>query len=94
VAFKAREHDFYSGLRSVDRLDRDDATVASVIVGICDERPVMIDLIGARTEIEERLRAAAQRYELDAEALIAAACAALAAPDRAVTLDVALRTAV
>jgi hypothetical protein len=39
------------------------------------------------------LRAAAERYGLDAEALIAAARAALAAPDRAVTMDVAVRAA-
>jgi hypothetical protein len=43
--------------------------------------------------IDEPLRAAAERYDLDAEALIAAARAALAAPDRAVTLDVAVRAA-
>lgn len=55
--------------------------------------PVMVDLIGARTEIAERLRAAADRYGLDAEALIAAARAALAAPDRAITMDVAVRAA-
>jgi hypothetical protein len=35
----------------------------------------------------------AERYDLDAEALIAAARAALAAPDRAVTVDVAVRAA-
>lgn len=80
-------------LEPVDRLDRDDASVAGVIVGIRDERPVMVDLIDARTKIEEPLRAAAERYELDAEALIAAARAALAAPDRTVTLDVAVRAA-
>ena len=39
------------------------------------------------------LRKAAERYDLDAEALIAAARAALAAPDRTVTLDVAVRAA-
>ena len=80
-------------LEPVDRLDRDDADIVGVIVGIRDERPVMIDVIGTRTGIDDQLRSAAERYSLDAEALIAAAQAALAAPDRAVTLDVALRTA-
>jgi hypothetical protein len=80
-------------LEPVDRLDRDDADIAGVIVGICDERPVMIDVIGTRGGINEQLRAAAERYGLDAEALVAAAQAALAAPDRAITLDVALRSA-
>jgi hypothetical protein len=80
-------------LEPVDRLDRDDADIAGVIVGIRDERPVMIDVIGTRAGIDEQLRAAAERYGLDAEALVAAAQAALAAPDRAITLDVALRSA-
>lgn len=80
-------------LEPVDRLDRDDADIVGVIVGIRDERPVMIDVIGTRAGIDDQLRSAAERYSLDAEALIAAAQAALAAPDRAVTLDVAVRTA-
>jgi hypothetical protein len=80
-------------LEQVDRLDRDDAEIAGAIVGIRDERPVMVDLIGTSTGIDERLVAAGERYGLDAQALIAAARAALAAPDRVVTVDVALRTA-
>jgi hypothetical protein len=43
--------------------------------------------------VDEPLTAVANRYDLDAEALIAAARAALAAPDRVVTLDVAVRAA-
>jgi hypothetical protein len=80
-------------LEPVDRLDRDDADIAGVIVGIRDERPVMIDVIGTRAGIDEQLCAAAERYGLDTEALVAAAQAALAAPDRTITLDVALRSA-
>jgi hypothetical protein len=41
--------------------------------------------------VDGRLRAAAERHNLDPEALIAAAQAALAAPDRTITLDVAIR---
>lgn len=44
--------------------------------------------LGARVPGAE---AAAERYGLDAEALIAAAQAARAAPDRKITLDVAVR---
>jgi hypothetical protein len=80
-------------LEPIDRLDRDDADIAGVVVGICDEKPVMVDVIGAGAGVEERLRVVGERYGLDAQALIAAARAALAAPDRAITLDVALRTA-
>lgn len=39
------------------------------------------------------LRSAAERFGLDAEALLAAARAALAAPDRAVTIDLSGRLA-
>ena len=80
-------------LEPVDRLDRDDADIAGVIVGMRNERPVMIDVIDTRAGMDRQLRAAAERYELDAEALIAAATAALAAPNRTITLDVALRSA-
>jgi hypothetical protein len=80
-------------LESVDRLDGDVSAIPGVLVGIRDKRPVLIDLIGTSVGLDERLRAVAERFELDAEALIAAARAALSAPNRAVTLDVALHTA-
>ncbi|MGE5281231.1 MAG: hypothetical protein ACM3N0_02720 [Chloroflexota bacterium] len=64
------------------------------IVGIYDGRPVCIDVLSARRcGVEQPLKAVADRYRLDAEALIAAAKAALSAPDRAVTLDVGGRLA-
>ncbi len=81
-------------LEPVDRLDYgEDVQDGAVIVGILGGRAVMVDVIGTRSDFERPLRAAAGRYDLDAEALIAAARAALAAPDRAVTLDVAVRAA-
>jgi hypothetical protein len=65
-----------------------------VIVGFHHDRPVLIDVIGTRNPgFEGALRAAASRHRLDAEALIAAAQAALAAPDRPVRLDVGARVA-
>jgi hypothetical protein len=81
-------------LEPSSRLDYgEDVENGSVIVGIRDERPVMVDVIGTGSDIQRPLRAAAKRYDLDAQALIAAAQAALAAPDRTITLDVALRAA-
>jgi hypothetical protein len=73
----------------VERLDRDDAGIDGVVVGLRGKMPVLIDLIGVGPTVETRLRAAADRHGLDAEALIAAANAALSAPSRTVTLDVA-----
>jgi hypothetical protein len=76
----------------VRRLDYgEDVDNGAVIVGIHKDRPVMLDVIGTRSGFEKHLHAAAERYDLDAEALIAAAQAALAAPDRTVTLDVGVR---
>jgi len=66
----------------------------AVIVSFYDGRPVMIDVIGTRKhDFEKPLRVAAERHELDAEALIAIARATLAAPDRPVGLEVGTRIA-
>ena len=65
----------------------------AVIVGVFDDRPVMLDVIGTRKGFEGSLRVAAERYDLDAGPLIAAARAALAVPDRVVRLDVETRIA-
>ncbi len=64
-----------------------------VNVAIADGTPVNVELLYPSIGLEEPLRAAAERYELDAEALIAAAQAAIAAPDRVVTLEVSIRAA-
>ena len=65
----------------------------AVIVSYHEGRPAMIDVIGTRNGFEEPLRLAATRNALDPEALVAAARAALAAPDRIVMLDVGARVA-
>lgn len=62
-----------------------------VNVAFADGKPVNVELLYPDLGLEEPLHAAADRFELDAEALIAAAQAAIAAPDRAVTVDVAAR---
>jgi hypothetical protein len=64
-----------------------------VIVSFSENRPAMIDVIGTRNGFEDGLRVAAQRNELDAEALIAISRAALAAPDRPVRLALGARIA-
>ncbi len=64
-----------------------------VNVAIADGTPVNVELLYPDLGLEEPLRAAADRYGLDAEALIAASRAAVAAPDRVVTLDVGVRAA-
>lgn len=55
-------------------------------VGIVAGRPVDIELLYPARHLK-LLRAAAKRYELDGDALVAIASAALAAPDRLVTMD-------
>jgi len=65
----------------------------AVIVSYSKNRPAMIDVIGTQNGFEEPLRIAAERNDLDAEALLAAVRAALAAPDRLVELDVGVRAA-
>lgn len=71
----------------------EDVDNGAVIVHVREDRPVMIDVIGTRHGFEESLRTAAEQYELDAEALVAGARAALAAPDRPVTFEVGARVA-
>jgi hypothetical protein len=56
------------------------------IVWIHDDQPESIQLLGADKRIE-LLDEAAERFELDAESLRAAARAALAAPDREITIE-------
>lgn len=81
-------------LEPVDRLDfGDDEIDERIVVGIRNGRAVRIDVIGTSGDLEAPLRAAAGRYGLDPESLIAAASAAFAAPDRQVVLDVGVRAA-
>jgi hypothetical protein len=56
-------------------------------VGFVKGRPVQVALLSPAANID-LLEVAAERYELDGVALIATAQAALAAPDRVVTLKV------
>jgi hypothetical protein len=57
-------------------------------VGFAKGGPASIELL-TPTKHLDLLQVAAERYDLDGTALLAAAQAALAAPDRVVTLEVA-----
>jgi hypothetical protein len=78
-------------LIEVDRWENSEAVGSRVNIAIADDVPVNIELLYPDLGLEEPLVAVAARYGLDIEALIAAARAAVAAPDRTVTLDVSVR---
>jgi hypothetical protein len=73
--------------------DRSDEVHARAIVALAEGKPVEIQLLYPDLGIGEPLAAVVARYELDREALHAAAQSALAAPDRIVILEVGTRTA-
>lgn len=76
-------------LEAVGQLDSGDDTVhPRAVVGLVDGRPVKIDVLGAGANVDAALAAVAEHYELDIEALKAAARSALEAPDRQVVLEV------
>jgi hypothetical protein len=72
--------------------ERADEVHPRAIVALNDGRPVELQLLYPDLGIDEPLEAVSHAYALDAEALIAAVRAALAAPDRSVTLDVGVRS--
>jgi hypothetical protein len=76
-------------LEPVGRLDRDVVDVDGVVVGLHGGRPLLIDLIGVGPRSRHACGPPQIRHGLDAEAPIAAANAALSAPSRTVTSDVA-----
>ncbi len=67
-------------LVDVDHADYGDDVIPGAIVAIRNGGPVAIDVLNARQGTEQPLRAVAERYGLDIEALTAAAQAALAGP--------------
>ena len=73
--------------------DKSDEVHSRAIVALADGKPVEVQLLYPDMGIDEPLAAIADRYQLDAEALQAAAQSALAAPDRVVVLEVAARPA-
>jgi hypothetical protein len=71
--------------------DRGDEVHSRAIVALAEDKPVEVQLLYPDRGISEPLAAVADRYDLDLEALHAAAQSALAAPDRVVALEVAAR---
>jgi hypothetical protein len=81
-------------LIAVDRWDDGDSVDDGEIcnVAFSKGRPASVELLYPADHLD-LLPVAAERFDLDAEALLAAAQAALAAPDRPVTLDLGGRLA-
>ena len=71
--------------------DQSEEVHARAIVALAEGRPVEVQVLYPDMGLTEPLLAVAERYELDREALQAAAQSALAAPDRVVVLEVAAR---
>ncbi len=74
--------------------DRADQRHERAIVALRDGEPVSLELLYPNLGIDEPLQAVVERYELDLETLTAATTAALAAPDRVVTVEVAARSTI
>lgn len=74
-----------------ERAERADRVHPRAVVALHEERPVELQLLYPDLGIDEPIGAVIRAYDLDEEALLAAIGAALAAPDRSVTLDVAVR---
>jgi len=80
-------------LRPIDRYDDQEQVDDDYCnVGIVDEKAVDVELLYPAEHLD-LLQVAAERYELDGTALLAAARAALAVPDRLVSMEVAERAA-
>ena len=73
--------------------ERADQRHPRAIVALRRGEPVSLELLYPNLGVDEPLRIVAEHYGLDWESLAAAANAALAAPDRAVTLEVSARLA-
>ncbi|MGH2954088.1 MAG: hypothetical protein ACRDK9_08730 [Solirubrobacterales bacterium] len=78
-------------LIEAERADGGDEVHDRAIVALVNGRAVEVQLLYPDLGLDEPIRAASERYDLDREALTAAARSALAAPDRRVTVEVGLR---
>jgi uncharacterized protein YuzE len=75
-------------LRQVERFDRGEQVDDDYCnVGLVDDHVVALELLYPAERLD-LLKVAARRYELDGTALLAAAKAAVAAPDRLVIMEV------
>ncbi len=80
------------GISEAPHADSSEEVHPRAIAALAEGKPVEIQLLYPDIGINEPLAAVADRYELDLEAVTAAAQSALAAPDRVVVLEVAGRT--
>lgn len=71
--------------------ERADQRHPRAVVALRRGEPVALELLYPDLGVDEPLCIVAEHYGLDSESLIAAANAALAAPDRVVTLEVSAR---
>jgi len=86
--FDSRANALSIDLIEVDRWDyAEDIDETYCHIALRKGQPVNVELLNPAEHLD-LLSLAAKRFELDSEALLAAAKAALAAPDRAVTVDV------
>jgi len=74
--------------------ERADQRHSRAIVALRSGDPVSLELLYPDLGVDEPLRAVVEQYDLDLETLTAAATAALAAPDRVVTVEVAARSTI
>lgn len=79
------------GFRHYD--DQEEVDDDYCVVGLVGGKPVRVSLLGPARHLD-LLEVAAERYGLDGTALLAAAHAALAAPDRLIEVDVGASSAV
>ncbi|MGO9751494.1 MAG: hypothetical protein ACLP8S_29915 [Solirubrobacteraceae bacterium] len=91
--YDSRANAISISLTDVTSADRSDEVHPRAIVALADGQPVEVQLLYPDIGLAEPLAAVAERYDLDREALAAAAQSALAAPDRQVSLEVAARSA-
>jgi hypothetical protein len=78
-------------VRSSSSLLETTQTHPRAVVALRGGEPIELQVLYPDLGVDEPLRAVASHYGLDSEALTAAASAALAAPDRTVTVDVAVQ---
>jgi hypothetical protein len=86
--FDSRADALSIDLVEVDKWDgSEDVDETYCHIALRQGRPVNVELLNPAEHLD-LLSLAAKRFDLDSEALLAAAKAALSAPDRAITLDV------
>ncbi|MBF6620662.1 MAG: hypothetical protein ITG02_10590 [Patulibacter sp.] len=74
------------------RQDRTDEVAPGAIAGLRDDRVVEVELLAVGSDDDhDRIALIADRYGLDGQAITAALRAAVAAPDREITVAVADR---